>query len=165
MDLFDERDKKGQEIAVSVIKKIFSGRTINNLEQDYSKGGIDIFLTATTNNGSVRAYAIECKDRAFEHTAFAKPFKDKETGMEINAGWGMDLSKYEKMLRTSMNGYITLYFNSFSDGTYAFWNAIESPHTFGKYKAPKYTVVSSDKIWKDSVFYEFKDAILTGYTS
>ena len=165
MDLFDERDKKGQDIAVPVIKQIFSGRTINNLVQDYSKGGIDIFVTATTKNGTVRRYAIECKDRTPKHNTFEKPFKDKETGKIVNAGWAMDMPKYNKMLRASLDGYISLYFNSFSDGIYAIWNAIESPHTYGEYRANKYTVIPSDEIWKDGAFYEFKNAILTGYTS
>lgn len=165
MDIFDEMDYKGQAIAVPVIKNIFSGRTINNLVQDYSKGGIDIFVTATTKNGEVRTYAIECKDRKPEHTAFQKPFIDKDTGKEVNAGWAMDIPKYNKMLRASLDGYIPLYFNSFSDGTYAIWNAIESPHTYGEYKAGRYTAIPSEKQWKQGAFYEFKNAVLTGYTS
>ena len=165
MDIFDKTDYRGQAIAVPVIKQIFSGRTINNLVQDYEKGGIDIYVTATTKSGEVRMYAIECKDRKPEHTAYQKPFTDRDTGIEVNAGWAMDMPKYNKMLRASLSGYIPLYFNSFGDGTYAIWNAVESPHTYGKYKAGKYTVIPSDKIWKDGAFYEFKNAILTGYTS
>lgn len=165
MDLFDTTDYKGQAIAVPVIKQIFSGRTINNLVQDYEKGGIDIYVTATTKSGEVRMYAIECKDRKPEHTAYQKPFTDRDTGIVVNAGWAMDMPKYHKMENAKTNGYIPLYFNSFGDGTYAIWDAIESPHTYGKYKAGKYTVIPSDKVWKDGAFYEFKNAILTGYTS
>ena len=70
MDLFNDADKYGQSRILPTIKALFSGCTLQ-IEQDYEdKGGIDMYLTATTKSGKEVLYSIECKDRKMPHTKY-----------------------------------------------------------------------------------------------
>ena len=63
MDIFDSTDMHGQSRILPTIKALFSGCTLQ-IEQHYEdKGGVDIYITATTKSGKEVWYAIECKDR------------------------------------------------------------------------------------------------------
>lgn len=159
MDLFTNYDYIGQAKALEVFKKLFSGCTVQ-YEQHYDdKSPIDIYVTATTKNGRISTYAVECKDRYFEHTSFSTPYRDTP------AGWAIDVPKYNNMVKAAEKGYKPIYFNTFKDNTYVIWDVLKSEHTYGKYKAGKTTVVESEKIDKEGYFYQVKDCIFSGYTS
>lgn len=157
LDEFSEADKQGQDKVVPILKEMFKKCKDVVLEQHYEdKGGIDIYLTATTHKGYTKKYAIECKDRDYSHTSFSVPYK------ETPAGWVIDVPKYEKMVKAANDGYMSLYLNTFSDNTYYVWDVVNSNSTYGKYKAGKTTVKKSEKIDKWGYFYTITDYVVSG---
>ena len=67
MDIFDSTDMHGQSRILPTLKAVFSGCPLQ-IEQHYEdKGGVDMYITATTKNNKEVWYAIECKDRKMHH--------------------------------------------------------------------------------------------------
>ena len=110
MDIFDSTDMHGQSRILPTIKALFSGCTLQ-IEQHYEdKGGIDMYLTATTKSGKEVYYAIECKDRKMPHTKYQYD------------GYIIEDHKIKELMKAANKGYRPLYLNSFNDDYVIIWN-------------------------------------------
>lgn len=108
MDKYSKADQQGQEIVVKILKRIFSGCTLD-IDQHYDDmSPVDIYMTATTKDEKQTTYAIECKDRKYGHNTFS------DSVIEIH--------KYDAVSATQEDGYRPIYFNTFSDDTYLVWD-------------------------------------------
>lgn len=148
LDLYSNADYIGQAKALEIFKQLFSGCTVQ-YEQHYSdKSPIDIYVTATTKNGKVSTYAVECKDRNFSI--------DRYDDMMI------ERHKYNSI--KSVSGYKPIYFNTFTDG-YAVWNLQNTPYEERNVNCGKSTVEDKGKIDKVCYFLNKKDCIASGKTN
>ena len=110
MDIFDSTDMHGQSRILPTIKALFSGCTLQ-IEQHYEdKGGVDIYITATTKSGKEVLYAIECKDRKMSHTKYQ------------DSGYIIEDHKMKELMKAANKGYRPLYLNSFNDDYVIIWN-------------------------------------------
>lgn len=110
MDLFNDADKYGQSRILPTIKALFSGCTLQ-IEQHYEdKGGIDMYLTATTKSGKEVLYSIECKDRKMSHTKYQYD------------GYIIEDKKIKSLLKAHKMGYRPIYLNSFNDNYIICWD-------------------------------------------
>ena len=110
MDLFAYADKQGQSRILPTIKALFSGCTLQ-IEQHYEdKGGIDMYLTATTKSGKEVCYAIESKDRKMTHTKYQYD------------GYIIEDKKIKSLLKAHKMGYRPIYLNSFNDNYIICWD-------------------------------------------
>lgn len=147
MDIYEYADEKGQSKVLPILNDIFSGCTVT-VEQHYAdKSPIDLYVTVT-NELSENKYAIECKDRQYNSTAFNE--------------WMIEPRKYQRLLEAKEQGYIPLYFNTFSDNQYKVWDISKSYFKVDKFNCPISTV--EDKGRKIQVRYLLNnnDAIYSG---
>lgn len=147
--LFHKRDELGQKKALPILEKLFNKCTLN-IEQHYDDYDLDIYMTATTSNGNVYRYAIECKDRDWKHTDSEDKFRTK--------GWMLEEHKYTKLREAAEKGYIPLYFNTFKDDTYCIWNTLVCPYDRGNVTANKYTVIPSQTQDKNCYLYHIRES-------
>lgn len=154
MDIFEKTDKKGQEKVIPILYALFSGASIEIEQHWEDKGAVDILMTATTSNGNIRLYAIECKDRDFKHNT---QFKD--------GGWILEKKKYYDLMDLYLKGYKPLYFNTFNDNTFIIWDVSKiNPEVIEKV-CKKTTVVDRGKQKKPQILLDVKDYICSGHTS
>lgn len=132
MNIYNERDSKGQEKVVPILEDLFSGCTINLEQHIEDSGEIDIFMTATTKNNREYYYAIECKDREYRLSDFDD--------------WIIETRKYRALKQASIRGYRPIYINTFPDGEYLIWNLNLVEPTERVMKTKRTTVEDTGKV-------------------
>lgn len=151
MDEFERAEISGQTKAVKVIKELFKNCKLNIVQHIENKNGIDIYVTATTKNGTTARYSIEAKDRSMEHKSFG--------GL-----WMIEKPKMYKLIDDVSKGYTALYLNTFGDNTYFIWNPMKNKFVDGIINAKKYTVKASAVVEKPSYMFDIKDFTQSGTT-
>lgn len=105
-------DYKGQQKAIPALQHLFepyfTTLTIDPHFDDYSS--IDLYMYGTLPNNTQIKYAIECKDRNMEHTAYAEE------------GYIIEDFKKEKLLKAAEEGYRPIYLNTFTDDYMVVWD-------------------------------------------
>lgn len=152
MDKFTNYDKKGQDKVVPILKELFNKCKDVNIEQHYQdKGRIDIFVTATTHNDITKRYAIECKDRWFESTAYSEIMLNPDK-------WGW-LMGYKGL------GYSPLFLNTFTDDKYVIWDVSKKNWDVGTFSVPVTTVVDNGRTVEPRFLLPMSDCIFSVSTS
>lgn len=151
MDLYTNADATGQEKAVKILKDVFSNCTLDIEQHIEDKGRVDIIMTATTQSGVSKTYAIECKDRWFPHNQYPDMMIDKE--------------KYDVLKSYSASGYTPIYFNTFSDDTYIVWDLDKVDVDIRNVKTKRTTVEYNGYVDKPRCFFKTSDCTFSGTTS
>ena len=151
MDLYTNADATGQEKAVKILKDVFSNCTLDIEQHIEDKGRVDIIMTATTQSGVSKTYAIECKDRWFPHNQYPDMMIDKE--------------KYDVLKSYSASGYTPIYFNTFSDDTYIVWDLDKVDVDIRNVKTKRTTVEYNGYVDKPRCFFKTSDFTFSGTTS
>ena len=110
MNEYNKRDYWGQKKVLPTLKQMFSGCTLTIDQHFNDKNEIDIYITATTKNNREVWYAIECKDRNYNHEYFKKN------------GFLIEQTKINALERAKENGYRPIYLNTFTDNICIIWN-------------------------------------------
>lgn len=151
MDLYTNADATGQEKAVKILKDVFSNCTLDIEQHIEDKGRVDIIMTATTQSGVSKTYAIECKDRWFPHNQYPDMMIDKE--------------KYDVLKSYSTSGYTPIYLNTFSDDTYIVWDLDKVDVDIRNAKTKRTTVEYNGYVDKPRCFFKTSDCTFSGTTS
>lgn len=151
MDLYTNADATGQEKAVKILKDVFSNCTLDIEQHIEDKGRVDIIMTATTQSGVSKTYAIECKDRWFPHNQYPDMMIDKE--------------KYDVLKSYSASGYTPIYLNTFSDDTYIVWDLDKVDVDIRNVKTKRTTVEYNGYVDKPRCFFKTSDFTFSGTTS
>lgn len=151
MDLYTNADATGQEKAVKILKDVFSNCTLDIEQHIEDKGRVDIIMTATTQSGVSKTYAIECKDRWFPHNQYPDMMIDKE--------------KYDVLKSYSTSGYTPIYLNTFSDDTYIVWDLDKVDVDIRNVKTKRTTVEYNGYVDKPRCFFKTSDFTFSGTTS
>lgn len=111
-ELCAEADYRGQQKVIPTLEKIFEPYfttiSIDPHFDDYSS--IDIYMYGTKQDNTSIKYAIECKDRNMEHTAYAEE------------GYILEDHKKNKLMEARDMGYRPIYINTFTDDYMVVWN-------------------------------------------
>lgn len=151
MDEFERLEVIGQTKAVKILKDLFKECKLNIEQHIEDKGGIDIYITATTKAGTVKKYAIEAKDRHKGH-------------QEYNGMWMIEKKKMYKLIDDVSKDYTALYLNTFADDTYFIWNPMKNKFIDSEITAQKYTAKTSNYEVKPSYMFTIRDYIKSGTT-
>lgn len=145
-NLYEITDEEGQSKVIPILKKLFE-KYNPIFEQHYKdKGRIDIFMYL----GNVR-YAIECKDRKFEH------FKYPSIMIEPH--------KYQALKSIIDSKTKSIYFNTFADDTFVVWDMSKVSYTEKEVYSPISTVENKGKKMQLKYFIPFEDAVYKGRVS
>lgn len=160
MNDFNKKDKQGQDKAVPIIYNLFNSLDCTiNIEQHYADSApIDIYVTATTQNGNQYFYAFECKDREYPHNHLFKY-------TSVPDGWVIEEHKYNNLKKANDVGWRSYYFNTFTDGAWMIWEYDTKEDDMGYIVVDKYTVQKSEKKVKPSYFYRPCNFKVSGSTS
>ena len=135
MDKYTQKDQQGQSKVVNELHKIFSACTLT-IDQHYlDKSTVDIYVTATTQTGKESYYAIEAKDRDYNHNTFND--------------YILEIPKYNELIKKVK--YKPLYVNTFKDNWMTIWNLndIDVNTVKKEYRyLPKVTVEDKGKEWR-----------------
>lgn len=151
MDLYTNADATGQEKAIKILKDVFSNCTLDIEQHIEDKGRVDIIMTATTQSGISKTYAIECKDRWFPHNQYPDMMIEQE--------------KYDVLKSYSASGYTPIYFNTFSDDTYIVWDLDKVDVDIRNVKTKRTTVEYNGYVDKPRCFFKTSDFTFSGTTS
>ena len=105
-------DKEQKELVKALIVELFKNYDVifdeENDKNEYAD--IDILFSVWTKDGYfVRRYAMEIKQRLYDHNDF-------------NGDWFIEVKKYNNLLDYQSSGYTSVYLNTFNDNTYAVWD-------------------------------------------
>lgn len=105
-------DEKQKQLVKALIVELFKNYDVifdeENEENEFAD--IDILFTAYTKDGYfVRRYAMEIKQRLYDHSDFG-------------GEWFIEMKKYNNLLDYLSSGYTSVYLNTFNDNIYAIWD-------------------------------------------
>ena len=105
-------DREQKQLVKALIAELFKNYDVifdeENDKNEYAD--VDILFTAYTKDGYfVRRYAMEIKQRLYDHSDFG-------------GEWFIEMKKYNDLLNYLSSGYTSVYLNTFNDGYFAIWD-------------------------------------------
>lgn len=149
-------DKPQKELVKALIEKLFYNFDVifNKKNEEDEFADVDIIFSLWTKDGYfIKNYAVELKQRLYNHTDF-------------NGDWFIEVKKYNNLLDYASSGYTGIYLNTFNDNTYVVWDIkdIEKNHKEGDWNIKPHTQVDyeEEKVLKHRYTVNIKDAKLIG---